>query len=132
MYYHGIIIDSSFTNLDFLKGIKFFAKRKSVNNPWTLYGIEVKEELIEDTLTKVQKFLKTDKNYYSHFYNKSNLIVVYKKRIFKIKPDVTTWKSAIDYGLKLNIPHEQLDFWPNRRQDEIHYFNASDFLNGSF
>lgn len=29
---------------------------------------------------------------------------------------------------KLNIPEKQLDFWPNRFQDELHYFSTSDFI----
>ena len=32
------------------------------------------------------------------------------------------FKKLIEYGLSLNIPIEQLDFWPNRFQDEMYYF----------
>jgi hypothetical protein len=30
--------------------------------------------------------------------------------------------------MALGIPKQQLDFWPNRFQDEIHYFEKDDFL----
>lgn len=60
-------------------------------------------------------------------YNDEKLIVVFKDRTFEIKPHESTWKPVKDYGSVLNIPEEQLDFWPNRFQDERHYFSKEDF-----
>ena len=75
--------------------------------------------------------MKSDKPYYSHFYNDEEMIVIFKDKVFKIKPHISTWTPIIDYGKTLGIPKEQLDFWPNRFQDEIHYFNKIDFVKWS-
>lgn len=87
-----------------------------------IFGIEIKKEQLEKAIQHIQMNLKIDAPYYVHFYNDEELIVVFKKKVFRVKPHISTWKPIIEYGKKLKIPEGQLDFWPNRFQDEIHYF----------
>lgn len=68
--------------------------------------------------------MKGDEPWYAHLYNDKKLIVVFKNKVFSVKPHLSFWKPILEYGKKLNIPEEQLDFWPNRFQDEKHYFKS--------
>ena len=126
--YHGIILDDEFTDSTYPEQLAIFAKRKSTSNEWVLYGIEVSEDKIAEIILEVQSNMKSDQSYYAHFYNDEKLIVVFKDKVFDVTPHISTWKPIIEYGKKLNISEEQLDFWPNRFQDEIHYFNKEDFI----
>ena len=93
-----------------------------------LYGITIEDLELADAINNIQKMMKTDKPYYSHFYNDEKVLVVFKDKVFEATSHKSTWKSIIEYGKHLGIPEEQLDFWPNRFQDEIHYFNKEDYL----
>jgi hypothetical protein len=118
--YHGIIIDKEFDNPSFCESFKIFNKRKS--GSWLLYGIEIEDAQLENTILEIQKNMKTNGLWYAHLYNDDKLVVIFKDKVFNVKPHTSTWQTIIEYGKKLNIPEEQLDFWPNRFQDEKHYF----------
>lgn len=118
--YHGIIIDQEFEDKNFPKRFKIFAKKQ--NGSWGIYGIEVENPAIEKAIKTIQSDMKSGEAWYAHLYNDEGLIVIFKNKVFKVEPHISTWKPIIKYGRKLNIPEEQLDFWPNRFQDEIHYF----------
>ena len=126
--YHGIVLDFAFNDPSYPEKLKVFAKRKSSSNAWILYGVEIADKNIRQTIQEIQLNMKSDKPYYSHFYNDEEMIVVFKDKLFKVKPHISTWTPIIEYGKGLAIPEEQLDFWPNRFQDEIHYFNEKDFI----
>lgn len=68
--------------------------------------------------------MKDDESWYAHLYNDEELIVIFKEKVFRVKPHVFTWQSTIDYEKELKIPQEQSDFWPNRFQDEKHYLQS--------
>ena len=89
---------------------------------WVLSGIETDKNNIKNTIKDIQYNMRSDKNFYSHLYDDEILYVIYKEKIFKLKTHASTWNVAIIYGKQLGIPEEQLDFWPNRFQDECHYF----------
>lgn len=127
--YHGIVLDKQFKNINVIKSFKIFAKRKSTNNEWVLYGIVVEDQDLDQTILHIQNSLVTKKPYYAHLYNDNKLIVIFKSKVFYAKPHKSTWNEITDYGIELKIPKEQLDFWPNRFQDEVHYFNLQDFIN---
>ena len=126
--YHGIILDMAFKDASYPEKLKVFAKRRSSSNDWILYGIEVTDDNFAETVRDIQKLMKTDKPYYSHFYNDQKVIVIFKDKVFEALPHISTWKPVIEYGKKLGIPEAQLDFWPNRFQDEIHYFDKEVFI----
>lgn len=126
--YHGIILDAEFVDETYPERLQVFAKRKSTSNDWTLYGVEIPEGDITKIISDIQLNMKLDQPYYAHFYNDEKVLVVFKNKIFEVKPHISTWKPIIEHGKQLNIPEEQLDFWPNRFQDEIHYFKKEDFV----
>lgn len=123
--YHGIIIDQEFVDNDFLQKFKIFAKKQ--DGSWGIYGVEIEDSRLEKAIKEIQKNMRTDEAWYAHLYNDRELIVIFKDKVFRVKPHISSWKPIIEYGKGLNIPKEQLDFWPNRFQDEIHYFSKEDF-----
>lgn len=126
--WHGIILDLEFTDPNFPQKFKIFAKRRNKTNPWTLFGIEIENDQLDESIKDIQVNFKTSQPYYAHLYNDSELIVIFKDKVIKVTSNHASWQPIIDYGKSLNIPKEQLDFWPNRFQDEIHYFNKKDFV----
>lgn len=124
--YHGVLVDKSFTDPSFPETFKIFAKRKSAD--WTLYGIEIDKSRLQEAIKNIQLYFKSDEPYYAHLYNDEKLIVIFKNKVFSVTPQSSTWKEIVTFGKLLNIPGEQLDFWPNRFQDEVHYFEPEDFI----
>lgn len=122
--YHGIIIDQEFTDPSFPGSFKVFAKKQ--DGGWGIYGIEVEGSQLQEVISSIQQNMKSDQPWYAHLYNDEGLIVIFKDRVFNVTPHSSTWAPIKEYGRELKIPEEQLSFWPNRFQDEIHYFNSSD------
>lgn len=118
--YHGIIIDQEFENKSFPATFEVFSKKKS--GDWEIYGIKIHDLEVENTIKKIQSNMKSDEAWYAHLYNDKELIVIFKDKVFRVKPDILTWRPIVEYGRILKIPEEQLNFWPNRFQDETHYF----------
>ena len=50
--YHGIIIDQEFKDKDFPKKFKTFGKKQS--GSWGIYGIEVEDSEVKQTVKKIQ------------------------------------------------------------------------------
>lgn len=124
MDYHGNLLDTEFKSPEFLKKFNIFASRKSRRNPWIMTGVIVPAEKIEEVISEVQEELLDDQPYYAHFYRKDELIVVYKKKVFRVTPDESTWNEAVEYGRSLGIPAEQLVFLPNRFEQEENYYKG--------
>jgi len=118
--YHGILIDQEFTDKSFPTSFKVFAEKQ--DGSWRIYGVEIEDLELDKSINKIQEEMKSDEPWYAHFYNDRKLIVIFKTKVFKVEPRISSWKPIIEYGKKLNIPEAQLDFWPNRFQDEKHYF----------
>lgn len=126
--YHGNLLDTEFKDPSFLNRFRIFAKRKSERNPWTMYGVIVPSERIEDVIKETQENLLTNAPYYAHFYKDGELIIVYKERVFRVTSDRLSWGEAIEYGRSLRIPDDQLVFAPNRFEDEKKYYSKENFL----
>ena len=46
-----------------------------------------------------------------HFWQDNDVIAVFPDAIFRFKhSDKSTWKPAVEHGLSIKIPEEQLDF----------------------
>lgn len=60
--------------------------------------------------------------WYAHFFCEQSLIVVFQDKAFKVTIDPNSWEEVIEYGLKHNIPIEQLDFKPRTREDAMRFF----------
>jgi hypothetical protein len=124
--FHGILVDAAFTDQHYPEKFPIFAHKKA--GLWGLYGIEIHRENIENTVRDIQLHMRTDESFYIHLYDDEMLIVIFKPRIYLATPNSSSWDEIQQYGLTLDIPIEQLDFWPNRFQDEIHYFGRKDFV----
>ncbi len=119
--YHGILLDVSFTDSNYC--LKFKKFNSIELDGWKLLGVEIDRNLIDDAVHEIQQAMRIDQPFYNHFYDDEDMIVIFKEKIFNVKTHVSSWTKIIEYGKALNIPEVQLDFWPNRFQDEIHYFS---------
>src|SRR6185437_9909564 len=113
-----------FIDPNFFNHFKTFAKKQ--NGSWRIYGIEIEDSHLDQTISQIQSNMKSDQPWYAHLYNDEKLIVIFKEKVFTATPHISSWKPIFDYGRELNIPEEQLDFWPNRFQDESHYFTTQE------
>ena len=107
--YKGTIVEESLEDNRILNDIEIVGFRISKDeNPqdrWHLYTVRVSKEEIE----KLSVSIKT--KWYMHFWKDKDIIAIFKDKIFEFNyDDKATWKNAVDYGLSLGIPKEQLDF----------------------
>ena len=123
--FHGILLDLAFVDQGYPKSFSLFAQKLS--GDWGLYGIKVDRNDFESVVASIQSHMKSDKPFYNHLYDDEMLIVIFRERIFHMTTHASSWKDVKQYGLTLGIPEQQLDFWPNRFQDEIHYFEQENF-----
>jgi hypothetical protein len=124
--YHGILVDVAFEDPGFPASFRSFARHKS--GTWVLHGIEIPVRDLAEGITRIQSAMKAGQPYYAHLYNDREVVVVFKDQTFRVTPHADTWQPILEHGRKLNIPEPQLDFWPNRFQDERHYFRPEDFV----
>jgi hypothetical protein len=115
--FHGIVIDISQIDQSVFSSLKIIGKHFSSKMNWTLYKIESNYEELQSLFKKLQANIVASK-YYFHFYNGEILIVVFIDKIFHLSKDKSSWGKAIEHGCKLGIPTQQLDFFPNRFEDE--------------
>jgi hypothetical protein len=76
----------------------------------------------------IQKHMRADEPFYAHLYDDERMVVIFRTQTFRVTPHKSSWEDILLHGAKLAIPVEQLDFWPNRFQDEIHYFKRESFV----
>lgn len=120
--YHGIIIDQSFTDPSKVRSFRVFAiKHEDISK---IYGIEVDDRRIDEVIEEIQDNMKPNEPWYAHIYNGEEIIVIFKNKVFTTSSDPASWQPAIDYGLQLNIPKEQLDFKPKSFEEEKEYFQS--------
>lgn len=106
----GTIVEESLKDNRILNSFVIKSVRiSSAQNPadrWHLHRVEVSEEQIKTLATA----LKPEK-WYMHFWQGDDVIAVFPNAMFKFKhSDNATWSDAIQHGLSLKIPIEQLDF----------------------
>lgn len=125
MNYHGIIINVSLKDKSFLKTLEIIGQKKAFLNWLVLYKVSVRPESIDSIIQNLQsnlveQFWFSVHNFYCHFYRDDELIVVFKKKLFRVKTDPGTWHEVIAFGKSLGIPAKQLDFRPCRFEDETY------------
>jgi hypothetical protein len=109
--YNGAIVLESLEDPKIPKDFKVISieETKDTNpaNRWHIYEVEA----TRDQLVKLSKVIKPTK-WYAHFWNeKREVIAVFRDKIFEFNFDDTkSWEPAIQYGLSVQIPKEQLDF----------------------
>lgn len=125
--YHTIIIEESLREPEVLKTCNILRTKFSPKQDWHLHIIEVNEPL-EGFIKKIQKTMVANKPYYFHIYDEGKtLLVIFKSKVFHLNPDnESTWQEAREYGgRKLNIPPEQLDFFPSRISEENIWYSRN-------
>ena len=105
----GCIVEESLDDNRVLNNLKAVKIRiTSENNPeqrWHIYDSLLTEKDIE----RIRHHLK--QSWYMHFWKDDVMMIFFKGKKFIVSAtDKRTWKEAIDYGLSINIPEEQLDF----------------------
>lgn len=107
----GAIILESLENPEVIKDFKVL-NLTVTNDPnpadrWHIYEVEA----TRDQLEKLSQVMKPTK-YYAHFWNeKREVIAVFRDKIFEFNfDDKNSWELAIQYGLSIGIPKEQLSF----------------------
>ena len=104
--YEGIIIEESLIDSKYMNGIEIIKTEIAHNGQWTLRTVNITKEKIEYLSGKIKS-----NSYYMHFWNNRDVIVVFKDKTFEIDYDnKETWEDAIEYGISIGIPKEQLDF----------------------
>jgi len=122
--YHSIIIEESLKTSKVLEGYKTLRTKFSSKQNWHLHIVEITEP--EKAIKEIQEAMVIDKPFYFHIYNEGKtLIVIFKDKVFHLNPnDQSTWQEARTFGArKLNIPVEQLDFYPTRISEEDDWYN---------
>jgi hypothetical protein len=117
--YHAILLDVEFKDPKFIEKWKLLGKKRSSQNRWWQLKVEVPESRLEEMINDGQSLLLDDK-YYFHIYREGELIIVWSKRIFYIKPDKSTWREMLEYGRSIGIPEDQLDMKPTKFKDETY------------
>lgn len=78
---------------------------------WTLHTVEIPFDTMDETAKEIQNSLEKQHNWYAHFWNNDSLCVIFRDKIYKLpKDDKNTWQEAIEYGISLGIPKQQLEF----------------------
>lgn len=124
--FHGILLDLAFVDQKYPRSFPLFAKKQI--GDWGLYGILVDRNDLAVAVASIQVSMKADKPFYNHLYDDEMLVVIFRERVFYVTPHASSWENIKQYGFSLGIPEQQLDFWPNRFQDEVHYFEQGDFV----
>ena len=124
--FHGILVDVAFVDRSYPETFSIFAQEK--RGDWMLFGIEVLRNDLENVVKNIQTHMQADEHFYVHLYDDKVVVVIFRTQVFRVTPHISSWEVIRKYGIKLDIPFEQLDFWPNRFQDEIHYFKRESFV----
>lgn len=97
--------DNRFINELDIRSVRILDSEKTADR-WHLYKVEATIGQIEELSNRLRP-----KKWYAHFWDDQNIIAVFPgKRLKFSRTDKSTWKPAIEYGLFLGIPKEQLDF----------------------
>jgi hypothetical protein len=102
----GTIVENSLEDKSILDIVH---KEKTwTSSRWTLHNISTSEEVVRS----IGKYLASGP-WYIHFWKPENdeILVIFKHKTFTIShSDTSTWEDAIQYGMSIGIPKEQLDF----------------------
>ena len=110
--YKGTIIKESLIDPSILDSLQIVSdhvenSQDDADGSWHLYTVLISR----DEIPKIQPYLERKGGWYMHFWKGRDVIVVFRDRVFEIDADdKTTWKDAVEYGLSMGVPAEQLDF----------------------
>ena len=102
----GTIVENSLADKSILQKIK--VEKTYQSGSWTLYDVLVNE----NTIPELAKALGIGP-WYIHLWElgQDDVLVVFKDKVIPIKhSNKSTWQPAVEFGLSIGIPKEQLDF----------------------
>lgn len=107
--YQGVVVEESLADNRIINSLEITKVTVTdENNPierWHIYEVLVTQEDIERLSQDIKP------GWYMHFWLGREVIVVFSGRQFELNyDDQVSWQPAIDYGLSVGIPLEQLDF----------------------
>lgn len=101
----GIIVEESLEDTQIINNLEISKVEISNDLDWHMYTVKVTEQEIQE-LSGIIKA-----KWYMHFWSGNQVITVFKDKTFEFEHDKPeTWQPAVEYGLALGIPKEQLDF----------------------
>lgn len=109
--FKGIIIEESLKDSRVLNNFKTTSfKITTEENPadrWHLFTVRGSKEAIAN----LASFINGSK-WYTHFWNDEEVLVIFENKVFEYKRSEFNQKKpeVVEYGKKLGIPSEQLDF----------------------
>lgn len=107
--YKGTIIEESLIDNRLINDLNIIKLRISKDeNPadrWHIYTASI----AKDEILRLPKIIKP--KWYMHFWQGDSIIVIFQGKTFEFnRQDKTSWSPAIEYGISIGIPQEQLDF----------------------
>jgi hypothetical protein len=109
----GIVIEQSLTDPAFAETLDVVHRWRDPNGSWIFLLVRISPERLSTELECIQRAIAHDRPWYAHFFSGEQISVVFPDAVIQMTTDVASWKPAIDRGLALGIPIEQLDFWPH-------------------
>jgi len=110
MSYKGTVVEESLLDSRILNNFKinkvYISSADKAENRWYLYYVEVDDNQIDIILQQLKP-----SGWYTHFWDEYNIVAVFpNKKFIMLRADRNTWDDAIEYGLRIGIPKQQLDF----------------------
>jgi hypothetical protein len=108
-YFEGIIVEESLSDNRIINNYDVIGFEITLDDDiakrWHLFKICIRRDQISDMQFHIKQ------GWYMHFWSGHTLIVVFKEKSFEIdRYDRSGWNEAVEYGLKIGISKEQLDF----------------------
>ncbi|MFA7244642.1 MAG: hypothetical protein WC070_00500 [Candidatus Magasanikbacteria bacterium] len=107
--YKGTIVEESLIDNSIINDFEVInSKISNDENPanrWHLYTVSITYEAIERLSDNIKP------KWYMHFWKDKNVIVIFHGKRFEFNyDDKKSWSPAVEYGIEMGIPKEQLDF----------------------
>ena len=115
-YYKGIVLLESLNDPSVLSQIEIVNIRfkdeptatAEQPNKWSWYSVRVPESFIEEYMHKVSGSLKK-RAWYTNLWREGDYILIFPNKIFRNQSlHEYEWQEAIEYGMSIGIPLEQL------------------------
>ena len=121
--YLGYVILQSLADKSWLDRVRIEARRQI--GTWTFLLVPVEPAELDAQLADLQGALNVDEPWYADYARGDELIIVFRDEIFHLSCEPTNWAPAIEHGLKLGVPREQLDFKPRTAEESRRFFGLS-------